>query len=296
MPMSGQLTFPYEFPKPGRYRIWVQAKPNRRVLTAHLRRGRSLSSLRIRLFVAMAVIAAAGCVRLGFWQLHRRQERRARNALITSRLDSAAVDPRSLPRDTAAARFRRVRVSGTPDYAHELIYAVRTRAGIAGRQPADASAAREHRHGGSGESGLGVLAGREHDRHRAMARSRFDVHRLRRGASVDGGGDLHEQADDHRAAIVWCRVEGASVSGAALLRHRARCGRHDQRGHAHRTIDDSRSRRGPAPELRHSMVRVCGGRPHRSRVRDQAVALRRRPWCSPCPPHPVSTGGASGRG
>jgi hypothetical protein len=33
MPMSGQLTFPYEFPKPGRYRIWVQAKPDRRVLT-----------------------------------------------------------------------------------------------------------------------------------------------------------------------------------------------------------------------------------------------------------------------
>jgi surfeit locus 1 family protein len=83
-------------------------------------------------FVAIAIIAAAVCVRLGFWQLHRRQERRARNALITSRLDAAAVDPRSLPRDTAAARFRRVRVSGTPDYAHELIYAVRTRAGSPG--------------------------------------------------------------------------------------------------------------------------------------------------------------------
>jgi surfeit locus 1 family protein len=80
----------------------------------------------------MAILAAAGCVRLGFWQLHRRQERRARNALITSRLDSAAVDPRSLPRDTAAARFRRVRMTGTPDYAHELIYAVRTRAGSPG--------------------------------------------------------------------------------------------------------------------------------------------------------------------
>jgi surfeit locus 1 family protein len=84
------------------------------------------------LFIAMAVIAAAACVRLGFWQLHRRLERRARNALIVSRLDSAAVDPRSLPHDTVAARFRRVRVAGTPDYAHELIYAVRTRAGSPG--------------------------------------------------------------------------------------------------------------------------------------------------------------------
>jgi hypothetical protein len=33
MPMPGTLTFPYEFPKPGRYRIWVQVKPNHRVLT-----------------------------------------------------------------------------------------------------------------------------------------------------------------------------------------------------------------------------------------------------------------------
>ena len=33
MRMSGDLTFPYEFPKPGRYRIWVQAKPAGKVLT-----------------------------------------------------------------------------------------------------------------------------------------------------------------------------------------------------------------------------------------------------------------------
>jgi hypothetical protein len=36
MPMTftGALSFPYEFPKAGRYRIWVQAKPGREVLTA----------------------------------------------------------------------------------------------------------------------------------------------------------------------------------------------------------------------------------------------------------------------
>ena len=35
MPMSftGTLSFPYEFPKAGRYRIWVQAKPGREILT-----------------------------------------------------------------------------------------------------------------------------------------------------------------------------------------------------------------------------------------------------------------------
>jgi hypothetical protein len=33
MLMSGNLSFPYEFPKPGRYRIWVQVKPKDTVLT-----------------------------------------------------------------------------------------------------------------------------------------------------------------------------------------------------------------------------------------------------------------------
>jgi hypothetical protein len=33
MTPSDALNFPYEFPKPGRYRIWVQVKPAQRVLT-----------------------------------------------------------------------------------------------------------------------------------------------------------------------------------------------------------------------------------------------------------------------
>jgi hypothetical protein len=31
--MSGDISFPYEFPKAGRYRVWVQVKPADRVLT-----------------------------------------------------------------------------------------------------------------------------------------------------------------------------------------------------------------------------------------------------------------------
>ena len=91
-------------------------------------RSRGGGGARIGLFVALAVIAAAIFVRLGFWQLHRLAERRASNALIASRLDSATVDVRALLRDTrdsSVARFRRVRVNGTPDYAHELIFAAR---------------------------------------------------------------------------------------------------------------------------------------------------------------------------
>jgi hypothetical protein len=33
MAMNGELAFPYEFPRPGRYRIWVQVKPRDQVLT-----------------------------------------------------------------------------------------------------------------------------------------------------------------------------------------------------------------------------------------------------------------------
>jgi surfeit locus 1 family protein len=91
-----------------------------------------LSRTKLRIFVAFAVFAAAACIRLGFWQLHRLGERRARNALVIARLDSTPVNVRDLPRDSAAARFRRVRITGVPDYEHELVYAARTRRGSPG--------------------------------------------------------------------------------------------------------------------------------------------------------------------
>lgn len=87
---------------------------------------------RVKVFVVIAVLLAALFVRLGIWQLDRRHERQARNALITSRLDSTEVDVTALPRDSAAARFRRVRVTGVPDYEHELIYAARSYKGSPG--------------------------------------------------------------------------------------------------------------------------------------------------------------------
>jgi hypothetical protein len=34
MRLTGNFSVPYEFPKPGRYRMWVQVKPATRVLTA----------------------------------------------------------------------------------------------------------------------------------------------------------------------------------------------------------------------------------------------------------------------
>ena len=91
-----------------------------------------MTGKRLWLFVAIAVLCAAVFVRLGIWQLHRREERRTRNALVLSRLKEPESDVESLPRDTSAIRFRRVRVTGTADYDHELVYAARSYRGSPG--------------------------------------------------------------------------------------------------------------------------------------------------------------------
>jgi surfeit locus 1 family protein len=91
-----------------------------------------LSRFRVPAFVAFALISAAVFVRLGVWQLHRRDERRARNALVTARLSAPDVDLATLTGDSASIRFRRVHVTGTPDYDHELIWASRSYKGSPG--------------------------------------------------------------------------------------------------------------------------------------------------------------------
>jgi surfeit locus 1 family protein len=91
-----------------------------------------LSRSKLSLFITLAIVVAAVCVRLGVWQLHRLRERRDRNALIVARLNSTTVDFGALPRDSAAAHFRRVSVVGAPDYDHELVFATRTRQGSPG--------------------------------------------------------------------------------------------------------------------------------------------------------------------
>ncbi len=83
-------------------------------------------------FLVLAAIVAAVCVRLGIWQLGRLGERRAANALVSARLDSAVVDVRALPADTALARYRRVTARGTYDFDNEIVLSGRSRAGSPG--------------------------------------------------------------------------------------------------------------------------------------------------------------------
>src|SRR4051812_32166240 len=91
-----------------------------------------MTALKRRVFVALALLSAIVFVRLGFWQLHRRQERLARNALVTARYNTPVVDVATLPRDSAAVRFRRARVTGALDYEHELTFASRSFKGSPG--------------------------------------------------------------------------------------------------------------------------------------------------------------------
>lgn len=84
-------------------------------------------------FAALALVAAVVCVRLGFWQLSRLGERREANALVEGRLRLPVVTSlRELPADTAAARFRRVRLTGRFDYDHEVRLTGRSRNGSPG--------------------------------------------------------------------------------------------------------------------------------------------------------------------
>ncbi|HUG39729.1 MAG TPA: SURF1 family protein [Longimicrobiales bacterium] len=77
-------------------------------------------------------VIAAVCVRLGFWQLDRREQRLERNAALAERL---AQPPHSLdgpPLDTVGLTHRRVIARGRYDNARVLVLAGRSMAGAPG--------------------------------------------------------------------------------------------------------------------------------------------------------------------
>src|SRR5438445_3711828 len=84
------------------------------------------------LFVILAVCAAAIFVRLGFWQLDRRTQRRARNAVIAARMQAAPVKVEQLAGDTSLTHYRRVRVTGHPDFDRDLALTLRGNMGSPG--------------------------------------------------------------------------------------------------------------------------------------------------------------------
>ncbi|HEY6089975.1 MAG TPA: SURF1 family protein, partial [Gemmatimonadaceae bacterium] len=79
-----------------------------------------------------AVVFAAICISLGFWQLRRLAARRQANAVLAARRSAPEVELDSLPRDTATAHFRKVHIRGAYDHGQEIILTLRGRNGSPG--------------------------------------------------------------------------------------------------------------------------------------------------------------------
>jgi surfeit locus 1 family protein len=87
---------------------------------------------RVIVFIVLAIALATLFARLGMWQLDRLSWRRALNAEVAQHIAAAPVPVESLPRDSAAMRYRRVQISGVFDYAHEVVITQRIRGGSPG--------------------------------------------------------------------------------------------------------------------------------------------------------------------
>lgn len=69
----------------------------------------------------LGAVAAAVCMRLGFWQLSRLGERRAWRALVERRERMAPLDLATLTGPADSLTYRAARVRGTFDFAHQIV-------------------------------------------------------------------------------------------------------------------------------------------------------------------------------
>lgn len=79
-----------------------------------------------------AVLIAAGCVALGFWQLSRLRQRRARNAVVAARLALPPLEIHDAGVSADSVRLRRVKARGIYDFAAELTWPGRSFEGTPG--------------------------------------------------------------------------------------------------------------------------------------------------------------------
>lgn len=83
----------------------------------------------------VAVLAAAGCIRLGFWQLSRLDKRRTKNALVAAQTTEPAVSvAQARMQDTSQLHWRRVTFRGIPNYGQEVVLSARSQSGTVGVQ------------------------------------------------------------------------------------------------------------------------------------------------------------------
>ncbi len=86
---------------------------------------------RDRVALVVVLLLAGTCVRLGFWQLDRLHQRRARNAVVAAARARPELElSGSVPLDSV--RDRRLRARGVYDYAYERLWRGRSYEGIPG--------------------------------------------------------------------------------------------------------------------------------------------------------------------
>lgn len=86
-------------------------------------------------FGVVSVLAAAGCIRLGFWQLSRLEQRRAKNALVAAQTTAPVVTvAQARMQDTSQLHWRRVTFRGVPNYEKEVVLSARSQSGTVGVQ------------------------------------------------------------------------------------------------------------------------------------------------------------------
>ncbi|MBC8085679.1 MAG: SURF1 family protein, partial [Phycisphaerae bacterium] len=83
----------------------------------------------------VAVLTAAGCIRLGFWQLGRLEQRRTKNALVAAQTTEPAVSvAQARMQDTSRLHWRRMTFRGIPNYEKEVVLSARSQSGTVGVQ------------------------------------------------------------------------------------------------------------------------------------------------------------------
>ena len=154
----------------------------------------------------IAVFVVVGvCVRLGFWQLDRREQRLDRNAVMAARMAEPAIPLEVVPTDTTGLTFRHVVAHGDYDYDRPIVLAGRSRGGIPGVHvlaPLRIS-------GGALLVNLGWLPSPD------AATVDLDSIRAERTARVDGilmpfpDADLDPPAESFRTT--WFRLDGDAI-------------------------------------------------------------------------------------
>jgi surfeit locus 1 family protein len=80
----------------------------------------------------VALLVALVCIRLGLWQLDRREQRRARNAAVAERMHAPPAVVSGPAVDTAGLLYRTVEVAGEYDHEHSFVRPGRTHTGRRG--------------------------------------------------------------------------------------------------------------------------------------------------------------------